>query len=137
MASYMPKSTVTGDAYPVILAPMITPVRAMSDLLESLMRGREEPHGFCVRLAAAFWGSFVLHFAILVDSAIIFLSTPVVLNYYVVALVIGYSAVFASVVAVGVPRGTVISHFCLGVILPTFAYTLGGLLEVSPMASGG
>ena len=97
---------------------------------------RDESHGFWVRLAAAYWGSFIFHFALLMDSTVTFFPYPEVLAF-VGLLFIGYSAVFALVVAVGVPNGTVVLHFCYGAILPAFAYGLGGLLEVGSLFTEG
>ena len=89
-----------------------------------------------MRLAAAYWGSFIFHFALLMDSTVTFFPYPEVLAF-VGLLFIGYSAVFALVVAVGVPNGTVVRHFCYGAILPAFAYGLGGLLEVGSLFTEG
>lgn len=39
-----------------------------------------------------------------------------------------YSAVFGTIVAFGVPRGSLVRHFAYGVLLPVFAYGLAGTL---------
>ena len=94
-------------------------------LFDAVRAGKETPR-FSFRLGAATWGSAVLHGAILVRSqggvpvwgdyleplAVLFILIPI------------YSITFGLVVAVGMPRGSLIRHFVYGVFLPTVAYSL-------------
>ncbi len=98
-------------------------------LLESLKNRKDRSHRFRTRFFAGWWGSFVLHFATVVTATGHQLSPPRVVEpvFYLLPVILSiYSAVFALVVAVGVPKGSLVRHFSYGVILPVFAYTMAG-----------
>ena len=94
-------------------------------------------HSFWARFFAGWWGTFVFHFAMIVvgsihnwDSLSSLSDSPfseaVIFPAFFFLCV--YGALFAFVVAFGVPKGSLIRHFLLGVILPLVAYTMAGTL---------
>ena len=109
---------------------MSTPLQTIiSDLTKGIEQGRNQRHGFWARFGAGWWGSFVFHFGMIIVSAgMPDLPEDVPNLFVVVAAVAVYSAVFALVLAVGIPKGSLVRHFSYGVILPAFAYAMAGAL---------
>lgn len=114
---------------------MSSPVQAITRLIDNFITRGEQSHEFQYRFGAAWWGNFVFHVALAVIACIhnwealsgsTAFSDAVILP--TLLLMFAYSALFALVVAVGVPRGSLIRHFLLGVILPLFAYTMASML---------
>ena len=94
------------------------------------VRWSSETPSFSKRLAAATWGSAVLHGAMWVraynrihlfgqeiEPGIVLLAIPI------------YSIVFGLIVAAGVRRGSLTRHFAMGVFLPTLAYSLAAVTQ--------
>ena len=125
---------------------MSTPAQAITRLIENFITKGEKSHWFLARFGAAWWGNFVFHLAMAIiasihnwdslsDPGFATFSDAVILPTLLFVFV--YSALFALVVAFGVPKGSLIRHFLLGVILPLFAYTMAGTLLMKFMNIGG
>ena len=131
--------------------------QAVGRLIDDFIRRGKRNHKFPARFLASWWGTFVLHFAMMViyigNSELATLVTPfgflnlltelpavglppdlepLVIYYGLVIsamlLAAAYSCIFALIVAVGVPQGSLMRHFWYGVILPVIAYTMAGTL---------
>lgn len=118
--------------------------QAITRLIDNFITRGEQSHEFQHRFGAAWWGNFVFHGAMAVIASIqnweslpgsTAFSNAVILPTLLV--IFAYSALFALVVAVGVPRGSLVRHFLLGVILPLFAYTMAGTLLMKILSFGG
>lgn len=100
-------------------------------LLDHIKSSGDLEHPRRQRVFAGLWGSLVFHLALWAFTV----AHPQV-NVEVVAAVSDaalivlpvYSAVFGTIVAFGVPRGSLVRHFVYGVLLPAFAYGLAGTL---------
>ena len=109
---------------------MSTPLQTIiNHLIENITERRNQSHGVWARFGAGWWGSFVLHFGMIVVSVgMSDVLEDVRVLFVVVPAVAVYSAIFATVLAVGIPKGSLVRHFSYGVILPAFAYAIAGAL---------
>lgn len=109
---------------------MSTPLQTIVDhLITGRTERGKEVHGFLARFGAGWWGSFVFHFGLsVIATGVYHIRLDVRILPIIVLFVVVYSAIFALVVAAGVPKGSLVRHFSYGVTLPVFAYTIAGLL---------
>lgn len=97
--------------------------------LVAVVRSSSERPGFWARLGTATWGSVVLHGAMWIqEQRGLDLSIADFEPAIVLVLVLTYSIVFGLIVAAGIPKGSLIRHFAMGVFLPTLAYSLAAVI---------
>ena len=104
------------------------------DLFVEFVRGQESTHAWWPRFLVALWGCLVLHVVLVgVGSAHDVIPPgalePSLYFFPLLGAILVYSGVFATIVAVGIPRGSLVRHFAYGVTLPTFAYLIAGTIS--------
>ena len=109
---------------------MSSPSQTIVSLLETLITGGEGNHGFATRFIVAAWGSLVMHLSMIAKNVVVIEQTPDIPLPILGAMAtvsLLYCAVFGLIEAVGSVKGSLMRHFCLGALLPAFAYALARL----------
>lgn len=102
-------------------------IKAFLDLIQD----QDHSHSMWSKVLAAFWGSAVFHFAlILYASGNLSPGLDKVLEVVgyeeLSIIIILYSLTFGLTVAVSKPKSSLVRHFVYGALLPAVAYALAG-----------
>ena len=100
-----------------------------ASLLLKFLQGNGGSHSFISRFLTTLWGCLVLHISLIAFvNAHSVITAENLQNYgQVLAMaILVYSCIYAVIVAVGVPKGSLVRHFVYGITLPSLCYFLAG-----------
>ena len=112
----------------MLLDEKLSTTKEMIKSLRDLIQDQDHSHSMWSKILAAFWGSAVFHFALLLYASGN-LSTDLekilrVTGFWGPLIIIVYSLTFGLTVAVSKPKRSLVRHFLYGALLPAFAYGL-------------
>ena len=110
------------------------PAMSTLALLLEFLRGEKSNHAWWSRFFVAMWGCLILHVVLVGVGNAHDIISPRLLDpsgylFELSGAILVYSGVFATIVAVGIPHGSLVRHFSFGVTLPTFAYLIAGTIS--------